>query len=338
MAHGVPVTLAKEFDEEIPLKIGPYSFLKIIGLGSTAVVCLMEDDHGTQVAVKIFSKRFLTSGRWCERFMREVQLLRDLNHPNIVRFVDLLDDERLVYVVMEYCPDGDLRGCIDPTRSQNENWCSSVFRQIISALAFLHANGIAHRDLKPENILRSGTFFKLADFGMSAIQQPGKYLNTRCGSPAFVAPEVITSESPYDGQLADMWSAGVLLYTMNVGRIPWDVKNEAQLIFQIQTARFHIPDHLSAETKGLINELMQPVPEARSRSSEILARLRCLGASKTWRMSHSQTRICPSSLESSKRPIISRPTTILYQQQKPVLRRLSLDETFATSAFVIPEM
>ncbi|KAH0787110.1 CAMK family protein kinase [Histomonas meleagridis] len=263
--------IAHNFIVYIPSRIGHYQLEAKIGGGSFSVVVLMTDiKTNEKVAVKVISKEYLIEKGTVERFQREATLLSKIKSPYIARMKDLLFDDKCIYIVMEYCPNGDLSQFIQSQHQLNEDVASSIFLQIASGLKYLHDNNIAHRDLKPANILLDSNFnVKITDFGLSHETEQNTLLNSICGSPVYSAPEVIAGH-PYDGKKADIWSLGVILYIMVTGKIPWEISNESQLYFQIRTARFHIPSGISSSLCHLINSLMQPQPSIRLTIEEVL--------------------------------------------------------------------
>ena len=255
----------------VPCEFGGYRYQSTIGSGSFAIVVLVQRISDEQLfACKVISQQYLIEHKLVESFTREVDTFSQLDHPNIIKLVDFLSDEKQVYMVMEYCSRGDLRGFLLENGHLSEPQAKIVFRELISAVSYLHSKDIAHRDLKLENILLNESMHvKLADFGFSRKVDKDELMSTKCGSPVYTAPEIIT-QPQYDGRIADMWSLGVILYVLLVGKIPWDTTNETQLFYQITTAKYHIPDFVSPLASRLIGELMAPQPEMRMTANEVL--------------------------------------------------------------------
>ena len=137
------------------------------------------------------------------------------------------------------------------------------FHQLLSGLDAVHSRGVAHRDLKPENLLLDSMCnIKIVDFGLSNTYKPGDFLKTACGSPSYAAPEMINGFS-YDPKSADLWSAGVILYAMLVGRLPFEDSNTSQLYRKITSGQYHIPSHVSDPARSLIKSLLQVEPSRR---------------------------------------------------------------------------
>ena len=256
----------------IPSQFGSYEYVKTLGRGSFSVVAQIKDlNSGALFACKIMSQRSLIDKNLVDNFQREITIFSKLNHPNIVKLVEMVSDDRLIYVVMEYCSHGDLFHLVSEHGKVDERNASIITRQILSALVYLHDMNIAHRDLKPENILLDAQLnVKLADFGFSKQMNDNFLMKTQCGSPFYAAPEII-SNTQYNGKMSDMWSLGVIIYVLVVGKIPWEkVDNTRILFYNIQTARYHIPPTVSESAANLINGLMQPQPELRFSAVEAL--------------------------------------------------------------------
>ena len=255
----------------VPTEFGGYRYHSTIGKGSFAIVVLVQRISDEQFfACKVISQQYLIEHKLVESFTREVDTFSQLNHQNITKLVDFLSDEKQVYMVMEYCSHGDLHAFISQHGHLSEPQAKIIFRELVSAVSYLHSKNIAHRDLKLENILLSENMHvKLADFGFCRKVDNDELMSTKCGSPIYTAPEIIT-QSQYDGRIADMWSLGVILYVLLVGKIPWDTTNETQLFYQITTARYHIPETVSPLASRLIGELMCPQPAMRMSANEVL--------------------------------------------------------------------
>jgi serine/threonine-protein kinase HSL1, negative regulator of Swe1 kinase len=168
---------------------------------------------------------------------------------------------------MEYVQGGELFAHIERTQGLAEDKAVYLFRQIIAALLYCHRINIHHRDLKPENILLDDkeNRIKLVDFGMAALQPPGRYLSTPCGSPHYAAPEVV-SKRPYDGGQADVWSCGVILYVMLSGLTPFNYRGDhdiREMFRAIQKAEYCMPEYFSSEAQDLLRRIFVPNPHRR---------------------------------------------------------------------------
>jgi BR serine/threonine kinase len=194
--------------------VGPYTFDKIIGEGSTGKVKLaFHKETGEKVAIKIIPKSSFDQRPDLEaKVRREIALMKVMNHPNILRLIDVLESTRNLYMVLEYAEHGKLFDFLVDQGTLSIEVGMNFFRQIAFAMEYLHRLGICHRDLKPENILvDSYDRIKIADFGFARWVR--RDMADTCGSPHYAAPEVIKG-GDYDGRCADIWSMGVILFAL----------------------------------------------------------------------------------------------------------------------------
>jgi serine/threonine protein kinase len=208
---------------------------------------------------------------YCAKFLpREIKALRRINHPNVCKLYNTVDDVEKFYMVMEYCQGGDLLEYINKHGYIYEDEAKKLFRQIVNAVAHCHASGVVHRDLKCENILldENGNA-RICDFGFAAlVQTPVVTLSTHCGSYAYAAPEILQNK-PYIGAQSDVWSLGVILYAMTVGRLPYNDTDMATLMSQINQ-RLQPPRRLSSKCTDLLRKILVVNPAKRFRTREIL--------------------------------------------------------------------
>ncbi|KAM7076524.1 maternal embryonic leucine zipper kinase isoform 3-T7 [Ciconia maguari] len=203
-----------------------YELTETIGTGGFAKVKLAR--HlltGEKVAIKIMDKRAL--GDDLPRVKIEIDAVKNLSHQHICQLYHVIETSKKIFMVLEYCPGGELFDYIISKDRLSEEEARVFFRQIVSAIAYVHSQGYAHRDLKPENLLIDEEHnLKLIDFGLCAKPKGGLdyHLNTCCGSPAYAAPELIQGKA-YIGSEADIWSMGVLLYALLCGFLPFDDDN-----------------------------------------------------------------------------------------------------------------
>ncbi|KAI5212118.1 hypothetical protein AUEXF2481DRAFT_254 [Aureobasidium subglaciale EXF-2481] len=205
--------------------------------------------------------------------LREIAIMKLLDHRNIVRLYDVWENHNELYLIMEYVEGGELFHYIEECRGLGEQESVYIFRQIVAALLYCHRMHIHHRDLKPENILldRENIQVKLVDFGMAALQPEGKKLTTACGSPHYAAPEVIKSR-PYDGARADVWSCGVILYVMLTGMTPFNYdqdRNLGVMYRAIAEADYYMPPELSRDAQDLLRKIFVPDPRRRITMEQI---------------------------------------------------------------------
>ena len=254
----------------IPRYIGNYTILNQIGEGATAKVHMARNtDTQETLCVKILEKKQINTEETFTFFRREVSIISSINHPNIAKYYDLLEDSQFYFLFMEYCKGESLQAAIDKPGNLPENFIISVFKQLLSALQYLHEAGIGHRDLKPDNILIGpGQHVKIVDFGLSTNDN-SQLRTTFCGSLAFAAPECIQRE-PYIASKADMWSAGVILYMMAVGKLPWNTTNLVRIMKNIVAGKYTIPTNVPNNCQELIRAMMNVNPNQRPLASELL--------------------------------------------------------------------
>lgn len=259
------------FDIEIPIEFAKYKLISKIGTGSYSVVYqVMNKNTKQRFACKIVSREQLVSEQIFDRFEQEVRVMSTFNHPNIVKIEDIIFSDKLIYLIMELCERGELFTLIADTGGIYEPEMKKIARQVVEALVYLHSRNIAHRDLKPENILLDEHMnAKLADFGLCHAVSDKYLLRTPCGSPFYAPPEIIKNV-PYDGKKCDMWSLGVVLFTMVTGNLPWSETNQYAILEQIVTADYIIPLSVSPTLRKLIYSLMTPDPTLRPTAEEIL--------------------------------------------------------------------
>ncbi|KAH9490045.1 hypothetical protein Btru_035507, partial [Bulinus truncatus] len=250
---------------------GLYHLRETIGSGGFAKVKLAYHAlSGEKVAVKIMDKR--TLGAELPRVTTEIAAMKKLCHQHICKLFQVIETDTKFFLILEYCPEGELFDYIVSKDRLDESEAQIFFRQIVAAVAYIHDCGFAHRDLKPENLLLDeDQNIKLIDFGLCAQPKGGmeSLLTTLCGSPAYAAPELISGKQ-YLGSEVDQWSMGVLLYALLCGFLPFDDENITQLYKKIKTGSYKFPDWLSEESKQLISQLLQIDPKKRISIPELL--------------------------------------------------------------------
>ncbi|KNC53945.1 CAMK/CAMK1 protein kinase [Thecamonas trahens ATCC 50062] len=280
----------------IQMKIGKvYKFKKVLGRGAFSVVKLARHKvDGTEWAVKCIEKEKLTGK---ETMMRmEVDILCQVSHPNIIALKEIYETDKKIYLVMELVDGTDLFERIANTDEFSEREAATVFLQLVSGVKYLHDLDIIHRDLKPENLLVAATDedmteIKVADFGLSKIVGEDVTLKTACGSPYYVAPEVL-NDSTYTFS-ADVWSCGVILYTLLCGFPPFYSENYTELFELIKRGMYEFPtpywDNISEGAKDLVSRLLVVDPSKRISLEDIITHpwlLRVSGAEAQIRDAH----------------------------------------------------
>ncbi|OHT06089.1 CAMK family protein kinase [Tritrichomonas foetus] len=241
----------------LPTQIGPYLFQGVIGEGAFSVVRLVRHvDNGNYFACKVVPRSRIQTARLKARFEAEIRINQQLHFPGIVEMYDLLSDENNYYIIMEFCPNGELFQYIVDRQKLSETEAQPIFRQILETLEYVHKMGISHRDMKPENLLIDKVgHIKISDFGLSRFIKQNGLVDTPCGSPCYASPECISGK-PYDGITTDVWSSGVILYAMLTGQLPWTKRNQAQLFQQIKKGEYVIPNFLSHDCQDFLKQLL----------------------------------------------------------------------------------
>lgn len=242
---------------KFPSKIGPYMLRGVIGEGAFShVVLAFHETQKTYYACKIVPKARLSSSSLEQRFEEEIRINQQLHHPGVVGLIDIIKDELNYYVIMEFCPNGELFQFIVDRGRLSEAEAKPKIKMILDTVRYLHSLGISHRDLKPENILldQYGNP-KISDFGLSRFVGEDDLVSTPCGSPCYASPECISGQN-YNGLTSDVWSCGVVLFAMVTGQLPWTKRNQAQLFEQIRNGDYTIPSFLSIPCASLISGLM----------------------------------------------------------------------------------
>lgn len=230
-----------------------YNAIKMIGKGSFARVYLVENkETKEQFAVKAFAKEYLMSQpKGKESLVNEIDLMRELKHPNIIEFIELHESNNSVYVVMELSTGGEVYLLVAKMEHLSIRQIQKIIFDILSALRYLASKGIMHRDLKLENLILKnesgidGNQIKIVDFGLASKCDIPAYLFRRCGTPGYVAPEIINSSSRDTTKFSpnvDVFSAGVIFYTIFIGKSPFSGKNFQDVLEQNKECQINL-DH-----------------------------------------------------------------------------------------------
>ncbi|KAF9614966.1 hypothetical protein IFM89_021396 [Coptis chinensis] len=246
-------------------KIGKYEVGRTIGEGTFAKVKFAHNtETGESVAMKVLAKTTILKHKMVNQIKREISIMKIVRHPNIVRLHEVLASRTKIYIVLEFVTGGELFDKIVHQGRLSENESRRYFQQLIDAVDYCHSKGVYHRDLKPENLLiDSQGNLKISDFGLSALPRQGVgLLHTTCGTPNYVAPEVLRHQG-YNGSAADIWSCGVILYVIMAGYLPFDETDLPTLYKKISTADFSFPTWFSPASKSFISRILDPNPRAR---------------------------------------------------------------------------
>uniref|UniRef100_A0A8C1BM74 MAP/microtubule affinity-regulating kinase 3 n=1 Tax=Cyprinus carpio carpio TaxID=630221 RepID=A0A8C1BM74_CYPCA len=256
-------------DDVHPL-IGNYRLLKTIGKGNFAKVKLARHIlTGSEVAIKIIDKTQLNPTS-LQKLSREVTIMKNLNHPNIVKLFEVIETEKTLFLVMEYASGGEVFDYLVAHGRMKEKEARAKFRQIVSAVQYCHQKHIVHRDLKAENLLLDADMnIKIADFGFSNEFMVGNKLDTFCGSPPYAAPELFQGKK-YDGPEVDVWSLGVILYTLVSGSLPFDGQNLKELRERVLRGKYRIPFYMSTDCENLLKRFLVLNPTKRGTLEQIM--------------------------------------------------------------------
>ncbi|XP_051842993.1 serine/threonine-protein kinase SIK3 isoform X5 [Antechinus flavipes] len=253
----------------MPARIGYYEIDRTIGKGNFAVV--KRATHlvtKAKVAIKIIDKTQLDEEN-LKKIFREVQIMKMLCHPHIIRLYQVMETERMIYLVTEYASGGEIFDHLVAHGRMAEKEARRKFKQIVAAVHFCHCRNIVHRDLKAENLLLDANLnIKIADFGFSNIFTPGQLLKTWCGSPPYAAPELFEGKE-YDGPKVDIWSLGVVLYVLVCGALPFDGSTLQNLRARVLSGKFRIPFFMSTECEHLIRHMLVLDPSKRLSMEQI---------------------------------------------------------------------
>ncbi|KAM0833488.1 hypothetical protein ACQ4PT_064231 [Festuca glaucescens] len=214
-------------------RVGKYELGRTLGEGTFAKVKFAKNvETGENVAIKILDKEKLLKHKMIGQLKREISTMKLIRHPNVIRMYEVMASKTKIYIVIELVSGGELFDKIVSRRRLKEDDARKYFQQLINAVDYCHSRGVYHRDLKPENLLldANGTL-KVSDFGLSALSQQVRddgLLHTTCGTPNYVAPEVIINKG-YDGAKADLWSCGVILFVLMAGYLPFEDSNLTSL-------------------------------------------------------------------------------------------------------------
>uniref|UniRef100_A0A8C2K0E3 non-specific serine/threonine protein kinase n=1 Tax=Cyprinus carpio TaxID=7962 RepID=A0A8C2K0E3_CYPCA len=243
--------------------VGNYRLLKTIGKGNFAKVKLARHVlTGREVSRYIFNVTYT--------LFREVRIMKVLNHPNIVKLFEVIETEKTLYLIMEYASGGEVFDYLVAHGRMKEKEARAKFRQIVSAVQYCHQKRIVHRDLKAENLLLDADMnIKIADFGFSNEFTIGSKLDTFCGSPPYAAPELFQGKK-YDGPEVDVWSLGVILYTLVSGSLPFDGQNLKELRERVLRGKYRIPFYMSTDCENLLKKLLVLNPGKRGSLEQIM--------------------------------------------------------------------
>lgn len=250
-----------------------YELGKLLGHGNFAKVYHGRNlETGDSVAVKVIVKKKVLKVGMMNQIKREISVMRLVKHPNVVQLYEVLASKNKIYFILEYVKGGDVFDKVAKGKVKEDD-ARKYFQQLISAVDFCHKRGAYHRDLKPENLLLDDEGdLKISDFGLSALAETKTQdglLHTSCGTPAYVAPEIIDHKG-YDGAKADIWSCGVVLFVLLARFLPFHDSNLMEMYRKITRAEFKFPNSFPIEAKSLVSDILDPNPITRISIAEIM--------------------------------------------------------------------
>jgi 5'-AMP-activated protein kinase catalytic alpha subunit len=249
-----------------------YELGRLLGQGTFAKVYHARGIRTNQsVAIKVIDKEKISKVGLIEQIKREISVMRLVRHPNIIQLYEVMATKTKIYFVMEYAKGGELFNKVAKGKLK-EDVARKYFQQLIDAIDFCHTRGVYHRDIKPENLLLDeNEDLKVSDFGLSALAESKRQdglLHTTCGTPAYVAPEVINRKG-YDGAKADIWSCGVVLYVLLAGYLPFHDSNLMEMYRKIGKSDYKCPNWFPPEVRRLLSKMLDPNPGTRASIAKI---------------------------------------------------------------------
>ena len=268
----VPSSASKGYEPEP--KISDFQLIKELGFGSFGRVYLVyHKKTNVKYALKAIDKKDKSNIEEKPYFRREIEIMYRINHPNVVKLYGHFEDNNYCYFIMEYIPKGNIFSLIPRhgKKKQSNQLIASIIKDVASAVYFLHKMNppIIHRDIKPENVLMDDDYkVKLTDFGWSNYLNDEEKRNTICGTPIYLAPEMINKKG--HDEKVDIWCIGVLLFELTTGKIPFQGNNIDVLKYNIRNMRIAWPSDIDTEAKDLISKILKFDPNERLTIEEIL--------------------------------------------------------------------
>ena len=248
-----------------------YKFGRVIGRGAFGKVNIgLNILTGRIVAIKSFNKQNLLNEKAKKKILYETNLMRGLYHPSVTKILETFETDKYMLIIMEYISGGNLQNFVKKRRKLCEKTAKILYRQIIQGIKYIHSKGIVHRDIKLENILLDlNNIVKICDFGVGKLTQKGQKLMDQCGTPVYMAPEIIKGDG-YEGFPVDVWSSGVALYIMLSGNIPFNRDKTHDLQSAIMNLPYKKIDDISDNANDLLQNILEKNPNKRLTPDEIL--------------------------------------------------------------------
>jgi MAP/microtubule affinity-regulating kinase len=243
-----------------------YTIKKILGKGAYATVRLAQhNETSKKVAIKTYDKYQIIDPTKRANMLREIEILKKLDHPNIIKLYETVDTPKHFHLVLEYVSGLSLYTYIKskPNSCLDENEAKRIFKQILGALDYCHCRFIAHRDIKLDNILLDEkSNVKIIDFGFSTMNSNDEKSRVFCGTPSYMAPEIV-GRKDYYGMQADVWALGILLYAMLCGKMPFKAYNDKELYRRIEKGNFTLPNTVPESFRKVISKMLEVNPKKR---------------------------------------------------------------------------
>jgi serine/threonine protein kinase len=248
-----------------------YKYGRVIGRGAFGKVNIgLNILTGRIVAIKSFNKKNLVNESAKNKILYETNLMRGLWHPSVTKILETFECENYMLIIMEYISGGNLQNFVKKRRKLCEKTAKILFRQIIQGIRYIHSRGIVHRDIKLENILLDlNNIIKICDFGVGKLIKPNTILKDQCGTPVYMAPEILKGNG-YKGFPVDIWSAGVALYIMLSGTLPFNKDKEHDLEYAILNNNIKEIKDISEEGNNLLKNILEKDPNKRFTCNQIL--------------------------------------------------------------------
>lgn len=266
---------AKQFDtSSLELDdLSDYIMWSDLGRGSYAVVKLAtHKSSGKKFAIKVYEKSKLSDPMRSKSTKREIKILKKLNHPNVISLIAEESKEKNLYLVMDYVQGFSLQALIMKQTNKRlpEIEAVGVFTQFMRGLEYCHSLFVAHRDIKLENVLIGlNGIVKIIDFGFATIVKRGIKSFVYCGTPNYMAPEIVKKED-YEALSVDIWASGVLLFLLVTGTFPFGSNKESKVFKRILKHDLIFPEYISDLCKDLINLMLDPCPDTRIKADQVL--------------------------------------------------------------------
>ena len=254
-----------------PTDISFYKFGRMIGRGAFGKVNIgLNILTGRIVAIKSFNKQNISNEKAKKKIIYETNLMRGLYHPSVTKILETFETDKYMLIIMEYISGGNLQNFVKKRRKLCEKTARILYRQLIQGIKYIHSKGIVHRDIKLENILLDlNNIVKICDFGVGKLTQKGQKLSDQCGTPVYMAPEIIKGDG-YEGFPVDVWSSGVALYIMLSGNIPFNRDKTHDLQSAILNLPYKKIDDISDNANDLLKNILEKDPNKRFTPAQIL--------------------------------------------------------------------